>query len=410
MSENTENLTPMQKLHYQMLRKHYDGTLDDAINLLKTKIASEDRKDGEPMVIYYQDEDGQEVGAIFAVPSSDGTGEGYMFYNADQIDKRFEEDELVTAEALLDLDERISGITSQFSAFTENASDKIVITKDIKAIGVDAGAIKNGNTVLSGTTLTEFVEQLLTQNLDYSPVTPTVKLTTTMPDTLEVGATHTFSLTSTTTPGSFQGEENKGFDPLSKNCETSKLGTVNYVVAGTETSESSYAFTATEEGDYKVKATMAYTGSTATELGLTTNTGKPSNASFSNGTAASTESTFSVRYKYYIGSTTATTLADFDVSAITDSVTGWTSTSGTTTIKSSSQTYKSDGGSVFVLAKASTFDVKDNLSGESLKKNFTVTGNKTIEIGGGSTSEYKLWLWPITSGQKVELKSITITR
>lgn len=316
MADNTENLTPMQKLHYQMLRKHYNGTLDDAINALKSKIAAEDRKDGEPMVIYYKDEDGQEVGAIFAVPSSGGTGEGYMFYNADQIDKRFEEDELVTAEALLDLDERISGITSQLTAFTENASDKIVITKDIKALGVSAGAIAKGDVVTSGTTLTEFVEQLLTMEKQPTTKAPTLTWKTeslqslpTNNETYEVGTTFSgMTFDTQTTDGKYVGGSVDGFDYQEKDAGVT-FGTVAYKI---NNAEATSTYNANTIGTVKITASVSYTGSTAADANATTNKQHTATTTLSDGSLTATGVTFNVRSYAYWGATSALTAADFE--------------------------------------------------------------------------------------------------
>jgi hypothetical protein len=163
------------------------------------------------------------------------------------------------------------------------------------------------------------------------------------------------------------------------------------------------------ETDFKVTTTLPYTGVTAASMHLTKNTGETSDASYPSGVASGTTKTLNVRYKAWMGCTSATTAANFNLLNATKLVNDngdFLPTSGSKTLVSSS--WESDGNNIFILTTGSIskatdkFDV-DIKSGFGSPLSFTYTNN-------GVNTAYNLYIYKIIGGTKLQFKNVTVTR
>lgn len=431
-----------------MLRKTTSGkTIDEALIQLKGKVVGNSVQPGEPVVIFYDDTSGN-TGAHLAVPTSGitaGDEEGYMFPNRREVFERMEEDEEVTTAALIDLDDRITTVSGDVQTLTERINsldfsdlNDIVLTENVTALGVSAGAISNGTTVSGGTTFTQFVKKLLIQTMDYTPVKPSLKWASSaaLPSgTIEVGSNVSFTFATDKTNGSFTGATANGFNP-SVSGAGDTFGSVTYTVLSgtsspiTATTTTSYSINGIPEGNYTVKASVPYTGVTAANLHLTKNTGEVSQASFPNGTASAATKTFNVRYKIYYGTTSAQTADSFvfggENSNVVTSASTWLS--GNTVVLpyyndgadygTSSDSWYNGGQNFFILTNGYlNFVAQSSAPTENLKSNFFPDKDTTktlptreITIGGGNTATYRLYYWNIVGGADTKIINITIAK
>ena len=426
----------LTKLHYQMLRKTTSGeTIDEALIQLKGKVVGNSVQPGEPVVIFYDDTSGN-TGAHLAVPTSGitaGDEEGYMFPNRREVFERMEEDEEVTTAALIDLDDRITTVSGDVQTLTERINsldfsglNDIVLTENVTALGVSAGAISNGTTVSGGTTFTQFVRKLLIQTMDYTAVKPSLKWASSaaLPSgTIEVGSDVSFTFATDKTNGSFSGATANGFNP-SVSGAGDTFGTVTYTVLSgtssliTATTTTSYSINGIPEGNYTVKASAPYSGVTAANLGLTKNTGEVSQASFPNGTASAETKTFNVRYKIYYGITSATTASEFVFEGSGKNVIG-NPTSVWLNGDVTWQNWSNNGKNFFILVPTNAYlqEVHTSSTPDDIRSNFYPNNNtsatlptKTITIGGGNTATYKLYFYYVTGGANTTFTSVKINK
>lgn len=429
------------KLHYQMLRKNMSGTSDEALSQLQEKIQESGAvAPGEPIAIFYENEENK--GAYLAVPTSGITSEeeadGFIFLNKKQVEDRFEEDETVTTAALLDLDERVSG-NSQSITHLEDVINNldfgdlgdIVTTSAVTATGVNVGGINDGTTIPSGTSLTVFLKQLLTKELDWTPHAPTLTVTVkkggSAITTQEVGTNIELQLSNTKTDGYFSSS----FGANTNAGQTGGTVTYHITSGGTEgtTSASTYTLTSAVEGDYKVWDTMPYDEVTATSKGLTKNTGAATSVKIASGTASGSSKTVEVRYKIYYGTTSAATAADFASSIssadgvvsssdkIVDGKTAWNekTANGVTTLETDTNSpWKNNGHNFYVLTIGKIDDVRSasNPTNTDIKNNF-VEYSSTVPVkaaGGSITTNYHLYFYTIIGGGNVELINLKINR
>lgn len=419
-----------------MLRKTTSGeTIDEALIQLKGKVVGNSVQPGEPVVIFYDDTSGN-TGAHLAVPTSGitaGDEEGYMFPNRREVFERMEEDEEVTTAALIDLDDRITTVSGDVQTLTERINsldfsdlNDIVLTENVTALGVSAGAISNGTTVSGGTTFTQFVKKLLIQTMDYTPVKPSLKWASSaaLPSgTIEVGSDVSFTFATDKTNGSFTGATANGFNP-SVSGAGDTFGSVTYTVLSgtssliTATTTTSYSINGIPEGNYTVKASVPYTGVTAANLHLTKNTGEVSQASFPNGTASAETKTFNVRYKIYYGITSATTASEFVFEGSGKNVIG-NPTSVWLNGDVTWQNWSNNGKNFFILVPTNAYlqEVHTSSTPDDIRSNFYPNNNtsatlptKTITIGGGNTATYKLYFYYVTGGANTTFTSVKINK
>lgn len=302
-------------------------------------------------------------------------------------------------------DEATNGFSK--AGITENelyAADA-VIEKGFKVLGGNVGQLTSGTEITAGTTVIELLKQMLVKEADCTANKPTCTLTispTTSP--VEVGTVVTETLTSTYSDGTFTGSAADYGTAYSVKAGCTQ-GTVTYKRGDTTvTSPDEYTM---PEGTTTWSCTSTYGASTVTPK---KNNGTDSSQTIAAGTTAKSSKSITAQYKWYLGNTTATSVADIVLTGasanVSDVVTGWTATAGTTTLK---ETWSSNGKSIFVLVKGILSSFKDNLSSSSLIPNFD-SEDKAIEIGGTSTATYKCYLWKITTGSVIAAKEIKMTK
>jgi hypothetical protein len=411
------------KLHYQMLRRSFSGTSDEALELLKSKIQDGSVEDGEPIVIFY--DDSGTTGAHLAVPVSgvdSENAEAFIFPNRKEVYDRMDESDTVITAALIDLDDRISAVTQTIQDFDFSGLNDIVLTENVKVTGTDAGALENGDTIQSGTTFTQFVRKLVMKTLDYTANHPRVTSNVTWSptgNTVQVGTNVTFSLAASVNVGSFTADAANGFpsDKTTVTVPSSTIGNPAFTILSGGTTidtvnsgqASNIDYRQVGETDFKITTTLPYTGVTAASMHLTKNTGETSDASYPSGIASGTTKTLNVRYKAWMGCTSATTAANF----ILANATKWVNANGDFLPTSGSKTlvdtsWESDGNNIFILTTGSIskaidkfdVDLKDNF-GSALK--FTYTNN-------GVDTAYHLYIYKIIGGTKLQFKNVTVTR
>lgn len=117
------------------------------------------------------------------------------------------------------------------------------------------------------------------------------------------------------------------------------------------------------------------------------------------------------RYRYYVGYSTNTVYSQFDSAAIKalSAKKDWITVNGTTTILGNS-TLKSNGTSIVVACPAKyKLATITNGVGADILANFSSKG-KVSYINGSITTEYMVYIYPITNGAEVEFKNLTLTK
>lgn len=416
------------KLHYQMLRRSFSGTSDEALELLKSKIQDGSVEDGEPIAIFYNDSG--TTGAHLAVPVSGvdaENAEAFIFPNRKEVYDRMDESDTVVTAALIDLDDRISAITKTVQDLDFSGLNDIVLTENVRVTGTDAGALENGDTIQSGTTFTQFIKKLVMKTLDYTANPPRITSNVTWSptgNTIEVGTNVDITLAASVDVGTFTADAANGF-PVDKTIVTVPSNTIanpvyNVLSGGTITNTISSTpagqtyvddYEQVGETDFQITTTLPYTGVTAASKNLTKNTGETSDASYPSGVASGTTKTLSVRYKAWMGCTTATTAANFSLANATTLVNSngdfLPLTSGSKTLVSSS--WESDGNNIFILTTGSISKAIDYLSDVDIKGNFGSPLNFTYTYNGVNTA-YHLYIYQINGGTKLRFKNVTVTR
>lgn len=118
------------------------------------------------------------------------------------------------------------------------------------------------------------------------------------------------------------------------------------------------------------------------------------------------------RYKYFVGYSTKTSYDQFDSAAIkalaakTDNIT----VNGTTTVLNDTTKLTSDGTSIIVACPAKyKLATITNGVGADILANFSSKG-KVDYTNGSVTTEYMVYVYPITNGAQVEFKNLTLTK
>lgn len=304
-------------------------------------------------------------------------------------------------------------VTSADSVFTvETALDE-----DITAMGVTLGALANGGTLKKGMTLSQILKQLIVKEIDVNKTNPTTAIKVTgvsSGGTYEVGTAISATLAHIYTDGKFSGQTGYSYN-VNAGCAE---GETKYY-RGSNVVTSPDAFTITE-GTHTWKCTTAYGASTVTPK---KNNGTNSSVNIAAGTATSGTFNINGRYKAYIGYSTETSGSAFDSAKIKALAAGnsWVNTSGSTTLKSSA----TSNGTSIVIACPESYRLTgiSNSLGVSIMENFVgITKNaagsyvdsdalvKVNYTNGGTTTKYKVYVYPITSGAKVDYKDVTISK
>ncbi len=289
---------------------------------------------------------------------------------------------------------------------TEDKSINVSLDDAITVMGVTVGNLSNGSTIDAGSSLTEILKKILMKTIDVKATTPTtaVKITSgaTSGSTYEVGTGLTLALGHTYTDGKFTGAESAYSYNLAAGCAEGAT-TYKYDNATTDASSTKVV----TEGTHTVGCTTAYGASTAAPK---KNTGDASSVSIAAGTATSGNISIYGKFYGYVGYSTKTAAGDFDSASIKAlaAAKSWITVDGTTTLLSGGAT--SDGGSIVVAvpAKYKLADIENSL-GVSILANFSSSATVSY-TNGSTTTDYKVYVYPITSGAQVAYKNVKITK
>ena len=118
------------------------------------------------------------------------------------------------------------------------------------------------------------------------------------------------------------------------------------------------------------------------------------------------------RYKYYVGYSTNTAYSQFDSAAIKALAAkkDWITVNSTTTVLNDTTKLTSNGTSIVVACPAKyKLATITNGVGADILANFSSVG--TVSYTNGSvTTDYKVYVYPITNGAAVEFKNLTLTK
>ncbi len=282
----------------------------------------------------------------------------------------------------------------------------VSLDEEITVMGVTVGNLANGAKISSGSSLTEILKKILMKTIDAKAQNPTtaVKITSgvTNGSTYEVGTSLSIALGHTYSDGKFVGAESAYSYNLAAGCAE---GTTQYKYDGTNV-DASFTKIVTE-GTHTLGCTTAYGASTASPK---KNNGDASSASIAAGTATSGNLSFYGKFYGYVGYSTKTAGAQFDSASIKAlaAAKSWLNVDSSTTLLSGGAT--SDGNSIVIAvpAKYKLSGIQNSL-GVSILENFddAVTVSYT---NGSTTTSYKVYVYPITSGAKVAYKNVVITK
>lgn len=284
-----------------------------------------------------------------------------------------------------------------------------IIENGFTALGLTNGVgnITSGTRIEAGTTIIGLLKKMLIVPKDPTAHVPTITLITDSPvgtSTIqEVGTVVKPNMRYTFTQGYFSGSaaeygtayrENANCEVISENYYNG-----NNLLNDYNKDEYTYVL---PEGTTTFKLNVGYSANTIIPK---KNTDEDSTVKINAGTATANK-TINARYKYFIGYVS-------DIYNIGSSVIRNLSTSNflnVNTATSISNTYTSNGNSILIACpskyKLSTIT---NGLGASIKDNFSIKDNTTIDIGGSETCSYKFYLYPITNGAQVEYKGISFT-
>jgi hypothetical protein len=118
------------------------------------------------------------------------------------------------------------------------------------------------------------------------------------------------------------------------------------------------------------------------------------------------------RYKYYVGYSTNTVYSQFDSAAIKalSAKKGDITVNSTTTVLNDTTKLTSNGTSIVVACPAKyKLATITNGVGADILANFSSVGTVSY-TNGSATTDYKVYVYPITNGATVEFKNLTLTK
>lgn len=118
------------------------------------------------------------------------------------------------------------------------------------------------------------------------------------------------------------------------------------------------------------------------------------------------------RYKYYVGYSTNTAYSQFDSAAIKALAAkkDWITVNSTTTVLNDTTKLTSNGTSIVVACPAKyKLATITNGVGADILANFSSVGTVSY-TNGSATTDYKVYVYPITNGAAVEFKNLTLTK
>ena len=269
--------------------------------------------------------------------------------------------------------------------------------KPITVTGVSVGNLSNGFVIPEGTSFTKLLEMMLCKTIGVTSKKPKVSLTGSgLGNTYEVGTVLNLTLGHTYTDGEFVGETGYSY---SVNAGCTK-GNVNYYKNGSKLDSNTDQITVTS-GNTTYKVTVEYKASTVTPVN---NMGEPVNISISAGSISSEQSVTGA-YKYFMGYSDKTSFEQFNSDDVRELTTKTGFIKGTTTITSSTMT--SNGKSIVIACpKNYSLTSIQNGLGANIIDNFEC-GEVTVKTGAVDTV-YKVYVYPITNGAKVEFKNVIV--
>lgn len=168
-------------------------------------------------------------------------------------------------------------------------------------------------------------------------------------------------------------------------------------------------------------ASYSYSAASIDKVFYCSNLGNTDAAKYHSGVSAvntstakptkSTNATITGVYKYFMGSSTAQTVSDLDSAKVRAlSVNGNVTANGTTTIKDANTIWESNGNSIVIAcpSKYKLATVTDSMGNDYMSL-FSETGTVSVATGSINTT-YNVYIYPITSGTVMKLKSITLKK
>lgn len=288
----------------------------------------------------------------------------------------------------------------------ENNAIDVALDEAITVMGVSVGTLANGSTLKKGMGLSAILKQILIREIDAKVgALPSVKVGATgvtSGGTYEVGTAFSVTLSHTYTDGKFVGADSLYQYNLAAGCTE---GATQYNLDGGQIA-SVHAFVATE-GSHSINCQTMYGASTAKPK---KNNGTDSAVKIPAGTATSPNITFTGKFYGYVGYSTKTAGSQFDSASIKAlaAAKSFLTVNGSTTLLSGGAT--SDGTSIVIAvpAKYKLAGIQNSL-GVSILENFNAPVNVNY-TNGETTTAYKVYVYPITSGAKVAYKNVVITK
>lgn len=288
----------------------------------------------------------------------------------------------------------------------ENNAIDVALDETITVMGVSVGTLVNGSTLEKGKSLSEILKQILIREIGAMVgAYPSTKLNVSgvaSGGTYEVGTSLTATLSHTYTDGKFAGADSLYQYNLAAGCAEG-ITTYNF---DTTNVTSPHTFVVTE-GSHMMNCKTAYGASTAKPK---KNNGTASSVSIPAGTATSAIFSFTGKFYGYVGYSTKTAGSQFDSASIKKLAAAkqYLTVNGSTTLLSGGAT--SDGTSI-VIAVPATYKLAgiQNSLGVSILENFNAPVNVNY-TNGETTTAYKVYVYPITSGAKVAYKNVVITK
>lgn len=279
----------------------------------------------------------------------------------------------------------------------ESFEGDLTTSKTITVAGVNVGNLSNGSVIPEGTSFTQLLEMMLCKTIGVTTKKPKVSLKGAyLGNTYEVGTVLDLTLEHTYTDGEFIGETGYNYS-VDAGCLPE---TATYYKNGSVLSSNADQIVVSY-GNTTYKVTVEYASSTTTPVN---NMGEPVNISITSGSVSS-EQSITGAYKYFMGYSDKTSFDQFTSDDVRSLTTKSDFIKGTTTVTSNTMT--SNGKSI-VIACPKIYSLKtiQNGLGANIFDNFE-SGEVTIKTGNVDTV-YKVYVYPITNGAKVEFKNVTI--
>lgn len=283
----------------------------------------------------------------------------------------------------------------------------ISLKETIKVLGVNVGALSNGTSLAEGTSITDILKAILIQVKERTVKNPTSTITGATNETFEVGYAYSKVLGHTYKDGSFDGSESDGFNPTSiaAGCEE---GVTTYKVGNEALTGTTAEFTVAN-GSKDISCTTTYGESTKANI---RNNGTTSDINIPSGTTSVSKVTIKGFYRAYLGYANVTQVSqvDSDVIKTLNAVTKYCDVNGNVTLLANGSKLTSNGQSIVVaVPNISKLTSVANGLGADILANFSVSGTTSYTYGN-TTTEYNVYIYPITNGASVEYQNVVVSK